>query len=377
LRIWHIIASDRWTGAADPAASLAKALRERGHVVYFTCIGGRSLQRRVERMGLPLVLNLRLNRNGNIIDYLRDAEKIAEFCKAEGIEIIHTHLSADHWIAGLAIWHKKLPVRLIRTRHRTNPLRGTPLQRLLFGKLCDGIIDVSLRAQRRTHTLFPDKSYWVPGAVDADTLNPEISGQEVRGALGFGRKDFLVGIISHFHPNRGHRWLFESYLIVRAKAPFVKLVAVGEGDNRPFKRLAEEMGIGDSVRFLRGNEYEWGKIVRACDATVYLAEGSEGSARALLEAMACALPVVGADVGAVPEIIDEGRTGFIVPKNDRVALAEAILALAGDENLAKRMGSCAREKVERIYTQHRRAEAVERVYEEVLYGERLEYIAQL
>jgi glycosyltransferase involved in cell wall biosynthesis len=123
----------------------------------------------------------------------------------------------------------------------------------------------------------------------------------------------------------------------------VRLVLAGGGNAAYWGDRAREAGLGaDAVSFLGHVPYgDMPAFLRGADALV-LPSRSESMPYAVLEAMACGLPVVATSVGGIPEIIDDGRNGLLVPPNSPERLADGLLALAGDEGLRARLGGEAR-----------------------------------
>jgi glycosyltransferase involved in cell wall biosynthesis len=104
----------------------------------------------------------------------------------------------------------------------------------------------------------------------------------------------------------------------------------------------------------------------ATDVMVLPSIAMEGLPRSLLEAGAMEKPVICSPVGGMPEIVENGSTGFIVPTNDTPALAEAMIRLLRDEDLRRRMGRAGRRRILQQFTEERMAANTESVYEEVL-----------
>jgi len=122
--------------------------------------------------------------------------------------------------------------------------------------------------------------------------------------------------------------------------PEVQLVLVGSGDDRAWlEDLAEQTGVNRHVHFLTNLSYsELAGCYSACDVFALPSKG-EGFGLVYLEAMACGKPVIGGAHGGVPEIIEDGVTGYLVPHGDPIQLATSLEALLADQALAKEMGA--------------------------------------
>ena len=129
--------------------------------------------------------------------------------------------------------------------------------------------------------------------------------------------------------------------------PELQLAAVGEGDDRVWlEDLADENGVRLHVHFLSGLSYaELAACYAHCDIFALPSKG-EGFGLVYLEAMACAKPVIGGAHGGAPEVIEDGKTGYLVPHGDAAQLATAMETLLSDPELRKEMGRRGKERVE-------------------------------
>jgi phosphatidylinositol alpha-1,6-mannosyltransferase len=132
--------------------------------------------------------------------------------------------------------------------------------------------------------------------------------------------------------------------------PDVQLVAVGEGDDREWlEQIADGSGVLRHVHFLSGLTYP--QIVacyKACEIFALPSRG-EGFGLVYLEAMACGKPVIGGAHGGAPEVIDDGKTGYLVQHGDAGQLATSLEALLADPALGREMGARGRERVEQEF----------------------------
>ena len=172
-------------------------------------------------------------------------------------------------------------------------------------------------------------------------------------------------------PDRGGRWLvtvarlqehkgmdtvIRALPAILAGAPDVRYAVAGTGPDRDrLEQLAQELGVGDRVRFLGGvGDQDLPAFYNL--ASVYVGAsrragrlGVEGFGISLVEASACGLPVVAGNSGGIPDAVREGETGFLVPPEDPAALAGAISRLLADTELARRVGAAGRRAVETYY----------------------------
>jgi glycosyltransferase involved in cell wall biosynthesis len=144
-------------------------------------------------------------------------------------------------------------------------------------------------------------------------------------------------------PRKGIRFLIEAIAKLKPKYPDISLIIAGDGFERPaLEKLAQTLGIGDKTRFLGwvANK-ELPRYFRGCAVSV-IPSLEEGFGIPAAEAMGCEIPVVATDAGGLPEVVENGVTGYVVHKGDAAALANAIDRLLADDALRSQMGEAGR-----------------------------------
>jgi glycosyltransferase involved in cell wall biosynthesis len=369
LRILHVVANRWWTGSADPALDLARALGERGHAVWFACVRGDVLETHVRETGVPLVDGLSLERTVRPWRLLGQIGTLRRALRELRVDVVHAHQTHDHWLAALA--RRGTGVRLVRTVHHRRAAHSGPAARWLLRRT-DALIAVSegIAGRLRAGGVRAARVSLVPGAVDVKRFAPDADGAAVRAELGLGDAP-VAGCVARMVPGRGHEVLLRATARLRQRLPEARLVLVGRGEHRAvLESLVRELGLGPTVVFAGYRGPDLPAILAALDCAVLLGVGSEESCRAVLEAMAVGRAVVAAPVGAVPEIVVNGGTGWLVePEPD--AVAARLEAVLRDREAARRLGDAGRRRVETLFTPPRRAALVEAVYAGVLAKEAL------
>ncbi|HVF53676.1 MAG TPA: glycosyltransferase [Actinomycetota bacterium] len=186
----------------------------------------------------------------------------------------------------------------------------------------------------------PDQYRVLPLGVDLDKFGGH-SFANLRGDLGIPWECHLVGIIGRLTRIKDHATSLAALTLI----PNAHIVVVGDGELRKsLEQLASNLGIGERAHFLgwRGDIPE---ILSALDLVISTSR-NEGTPRALIEAHASGRPAVATQVGGVPSVVLDGRTGFLVPPGDPSALASKVTTLLEDDNLRMKMGNAARKHVE-------------------------------
>ncbi len=169
---------------------------------------------------------------------------------------------------------------------------------------------------------------------------------ELRQSLGLAPDDFVLTYVAEIIENKNQPMLLNALEIVRKQLPNTRLLLVGpEHDNGKLRRLATLKGLQEAVIFL-GWRNDVPRLLRASD--LYVASSkSEGLGLNLIEAMACELPVVAGRNRGHEEIISHGENGYLVPMNDHEQMAELILRLQEDRELADRLVAKALQDIRR------------------------------
>jgi glycosyltransferase involved in cell wall biosynthesis len=172
----------------------------------------------------------------------------------------------------------------------------------------------------------------------------------------------LVGVVARLEPEKGHPTLLEAWPRVLAASPEARLLVIGEGSQREaLEAQAAELGIASRVVFT-GLREDIPAVTAALDIAV-LPSYREAQGLSVLEAMALSRPVVASAVGGIPEMIEDGRTGLLVPSHDPAALGGAIGRLLADEALAAELGRAGHDLVHERFCVELMVDRVARIYE--------------
>lgn len=375
MRVLHLFSDWKWTGPAEPTLSLCKGLMAEGVSVTLACrrpVEGypQSMWGNAIRMGVPVTTALQLNRYLNPMETIKDLKDLGPYVTKNGFDLIHCHLSHDHFLGGWASRWRRPTVLVVRTNHKARPLKTSIGNRWLLQRWTDGLIEFSKASEEedvRAFHLSKERVLRVEGAVDLQRFDPARTRTDVRGELGVGQGEVLVGVVARMQRHRRFDLIMEAMAILKGRGSQVKLMVLGRGTHMDDVAIepAKRLGIQDRVIFpgYRGEDYV--DYLAAMDIKVFLVPGSDGTCRAVREAMAMAKPVVASRRGMLPEILEGGRLGLLVDEDPR-DLAEAILRLAVDGGLRASMGAASREKALRDFSLEAQASRVASFYRALL-----------
>jgi len=275
-------------------------------------------------------------------------------------DIVHTHLvHAD--VYGALVRR----ARLVSTKHNPDPFRAGPFRLVerAITRRAARVIAISDAVRR-----FAVEEVGLPDATvevvhyGLDEL-PRAWGPNPALPVPDGARVLLA--VGRLADQKGIDTAVRALAPVRTAHPDAVLVVLGEGPERVrLERLASDLGVSDGV-YLPGRVGDVAAFYRRAELLVHPARW-EGFGLALLEAMLAAKPVVACRAGSAPELIDEGRTGFLVETDDWEALARSVIRLLGDAGLAAAFGAAGRERARAEFSVERMAARTAGVYERVL-----------
>ena len=208
----------------------------------------------------------------------------------------------------------------------------------------------------------PDKIHIIHNGVDPDDFQ-WTDERSAASDLGICESDKVVGIFAALRPEKDHANFLRAARLVADRIPQTKFLIVGDGPMRPeIERLVHELDLADSV-VLTGARMDVPELLRAIDVFVLSSYTVECFPMALLEAMAAGRPAVCTAVGGVPEMIEEPTTGYLVPPRNPDALADRLVCILSDSELAHQMGKAARVRVETLFSLRESVSATERALE--------------
>ncbi len=266
----------------------------------------------------------------------------------------------------------KVPVRVtaIRSTGKINRIK----RRLILNRLTFPWTDcvTALSEQHKNYLVEKEridarKIEIIPNGVDLVRFKMNGYPKTLRTSLGLKDNEKVVGIVAMLRPEKAHEVFLKGAAEILAKCPSTRFLIVGEGPERhKLESLAASLKLSSSTHFL-GARNDIPQILSLLDVAVLSSHAVvETLSNAVLEYMAAAKPVVSTKVGSLSEQVDEGKTGFLVPPGNWKALAERVIKLLENSELAQRMGEAGRKKVEKDYSIERMIDKTEALLERLI-----------
>lgn len=367
IRVAYFIDHLRTGGAQKHLIELLRSLdRRRFSACVWTVKTGGELAREIERMGFR-VRSLEVQRSLTEVRSLVRLVQVSRWLRREGVHIVHGYLYAGNVVGPLAGFLAGIPVRIVSKRSLDSYGSKAKLLACQLGNRLADRVTVNARAVgefvAQEEGCAPGKMVLIPNGVDFCRFQQHSNGG--KEALGLSPQDRVVVTVGRLTWKKAPDCLLAAARLVAQEVPEARFLIVGDGPLRGHvEKRAEELGI-DTRCIFTGSVAEVLPFLRACDLFVLSSE-IEGMANALLEALACGKPAVVTDAGGNSEVVQDGRTGFVVPRNDPQRLAEATVRLLRDPDLAARMGEAAMKDMEERFSLSCMVRSIESLYDELM-----------
>ena len=332
MRVLHLLAADRWTGAAATALALVEALRSTGVDAHLAYRPGHNLETRLA--GLDWALPL-LAKERSIGDLRR--ARAAVRGAAAGCDLVHCHLPHDHLLARLALRRASPPI--VRSVRHPRHLRRDPYYRWLLRDTA--AVALANAAMEPLAARVPELSGAVrvvlPPAV-APRFHRGLAGAATRARLGIPAGAVVSGTVGKLAGGRGQ----DVFLHALAGAPATWGLVIGGGEvEKHLRKLALRLGVANRLTFAGYVEAGLEHLYAAMDLFVFPAAGSDHGHRAIAEASACGVPTLAADLPGVRDLVEVGSTGALWPADDAAALAVLLTEWSGDATRRESAGRAA------------------------------------
>jgi glycosyltransferase involved in cell wall biosynthesis len=246
----------------------------------------------------------------------------------------------------LAACRAGVPV-ILSALHSTGLPDHVELPNRLLAPITDGFIGVARphgEYLTRAEGCPARKVFVIPNGVDVERFRPYEPDARLRASLGLSAESPVAAIVAALRPEKNHELFLRSAARIYAAMPKARFLVIGDGPRREeLSQLAQQLGLGDAVCFL-GTRSDVPQLLSLVDVLV-LSSHMEANPVSILEALACAKPVVSTRVGSISESVIEGTTGHLVAPGDEVQLSARVLELFAEPREAQRLGRNGRELV--------------------------------
>ncbi|MGE0706475.1 MAG: glycosyltransferase family 4 protein [Planctomycetota bacterium] len=348
MRVLHLFSNHKVTGPAELALETVRALVDQGvPAALFSSDPRRTRYRErwlhqlaLER-GVPTedVPGVRLPKHVHPLRVLFDVSRLAAHLRRDPPALVHCHLPGDHFVAWRALRRARLELPLVRTVYDGEPPPPTRRNRGMLAAtqrvICHGEAVGRALAADAAFGL-AERVRYVPPPIDTVRFDPARVDPGApparRAALGVPADAVCLGIVARMQTHRRFELLLEAFRAARAAAPALHLVVVGRGTHQDAvaREPVRALGLEDAVHFagyVAGEDYV--ATLASFDAKVFMVPGSDGTCRAVREALAMGLPVIATPRGMLPELVRHETDGLIV-EEEPAALEAAFLRVARD-----------------------------------------------
>jgi len=282
-------------------------------------------------------------------------------------DIVHTHVHVMRYALPSLLYFK--PRLMVHTVHNISEQEIEPrarwLQRLAYRR---GVVPVAVAREvavslERLYGIGGCRVVWncIPTNLYA---SPETPRAIWRAKHGFSQEDILFICVARFAAQKNHALLLNAFAKGPASDGRAHLVLAGEGALRArLQRQVNELGLTSRVHFL-GLRRDIPDVLGASDIFA-LSSDWEGNPLSVIEAMAAGLPIVSTDVGGVPELLQDGKEGFVVEPGRAEQLSEAMMVLLNNAGLRRAMGTAASTRAKEKFDVSAMVKAYEELYSEV------------
>ncbi len=360
MRIVHLDTGEELRGGQRQLLRLACGLRARGHEQLVVCPDGSGLERRAREERLR-VFGLPAHDPGHINGVMQLRQRLL----AEPAQIHHAHDGRGQtlsWLASLG-----LPVRRVASRRVTFLPGAVARHRFIYTRTCHAVIAVShhVRGLLLNSGVPGEKIEVIPDGIEIPEVLPTAAERvQARAQWGFGEHEFVLGHVGAFTPEKGQDVAIEAMELLSEELPEARLLLVGIPSRELRAKIEPPTSTATERIQLLGRLEDLSGFFAGIDIFI-MPSRAEGLGSAALLAMAWGRAVVASRVGGLPEIVEQGRSGWLVEPGSPRELAEAIIAAASDRARLAQFGAYARERAGQ-FSNDRMVEKTEALYHRLL-----------
>ncbi len=363
MKILHIISTSKWTGPATYVVDIQKFLHQQGisSLIAIRTKPSGNLKEILKKEKINFTEELKLYKKFNPIYFFLDLKNLNKIIKNFSPNIIHTHFSIENI---LTILLKNKNYYLIRSIHNTKSSIKKPFSQLILNKnhyihtVCNEYKENLIKYNK----IPEEKIKIISGWVDSEKFTP-------LGEKYIKDDNFIkIGMVARFQSHRGHEFLVKAFKEIFNKNKNVRLILTGRGEYKQhIENLVRDLNLSNYVIFTGYLKDELPILLRSLDIFVLLEEGSDGTCRAILEAMSSGLPIVSVKKGAIKDTVKENINGFLINSKKNIKeLAEKLDILIKNEDLRKKFKKNSRKIIIENFTKEKKLNEFINFYEKIL-----------
>lgn len=366
MKILHFIDSLRIGGSESQTVEVAARQVVRGARVTIGCLSlDGPLAQNLEARGVRSI-EFPIGQSLLSVHSMRRILALARYLRDQQFDVVHTHDLYSNLFAVPAAWLARVPRIFSSRRDLASWYWYSPRNRRILRwvqNLSDKVVANSQGVKDYLVTkdgFRDDRVVVIRNGVDCARF--QLHGDRPRTLPGMSPESFVFAMVANMHVHtKGHLVLIDAVDLARKSRQDIRFVLVGDGElRREFEAAIAARDLQQFFVFL-GARSDIPQILACCDGGL-LASHAEGFPNAVLEYLAAGKSIVATSVGGVPEIIDAGNNGLLVPPNNPAALAEAILRLVADRSLASRLADQARRDAADRFGFERLLDTLDRLY---------------
>jgi glycosyltransferase involved in cell wall biosynthesis len=277
--------------------------------------------------------------------------KLYNIFRKNSINIVIANTGKDLRLSGIASLFQKY-IRVIARQGIDYPLKNNLRYKIAYNNLADKIVANSEATKntmlRSAPWLNPEKIKVIYNGIDPVVYKAENT-KNLRTVFGFAEDDFVIGFVGRLSVQKGVKYTLEAFKSVSEKYSNVRLLICGDGELRSDVEKFISENKMENVIYLAGFRKDIPDIMSTIDVLLTPSLW-EGFGIVLIEAMAAGKPCVAANTSSIPEIVEDGVSGYLVPPKESEPIAEALIKLISNPQLGRQMGQAGIEIVAKKFT---------------------------
>lgn len=361
LTIVHTEASLGWGGQEIRIFTEMQAMRSRGHRLLLAAQPSSRIYQKSLENGFEVFPFTEKS-----LLFPVSILRLAGWFRKNSVDVVNTHSSKDGWIGGIAARLAGVPC-VIRSKHIDVDYPRKFSSRIAYGVLPHHVLTTSLKIKEKIScelSIPPTRISNMPTGIDPALFQ----GQDaiLKKELDLPETTSLIGMISVIRSWKGHRFFLEAAASLMDKFPDARFVIAGDGPGLERLRDTIREPLYRNRVYSLGHRQDVASLLKSLDVLVLPSTAHEGVPQIILQAQFSQCPVVATTVGGIPEVIEDGISGALVPPSDSAALVLAISTALEQKEQTRIMADNAHARAMKNHTLQMMCERTEEIYQKFL-----------